>query len=108
MDEYNFSLSMNNSNPENSSKEKTLTISTRKRPLSEKIDYKDMIADEEPGLKKSRGGKSRAKSGGVKAGGKKRNEEVVCAICNQFDPSIPSHYRLPGNKTEWIGCDCNR
>lgn len=106
VDEYNFSLSMNsNSNPI-SSKEK---ISTRKRPLSEKIDYKEMIADEETStIKKSRGGKSRAKSGGVKAGGKKRNEEVVCAICNQFDPSIPSHYKLPGNKTEWIGCDCNR
>ena len=89
-----------------------IKIVTRKRPLSEKIDYSDMIADErETMAKKGRGGKSRAKSGGVRGGGggKGRNnnmDEIVCSICNQFDPILPSNYA--GNKTEWIGCDCNR
>ena len=86
------------------------------------------MADEETiANKKSRGGKARAKSGGVRGGaggggavggkvggsgggGKvgrgSRRDDVVCAICNQFDPSLPSAYT--GNKTEWIGCDCNR
>ena len=99
-------------------------VNTRKRPLSEKIDYKDMMADEEVNAKKGRGGKARAKSGGMRGGaggsgggkvgsgggGKvgrgSRRDDVVCAICNQFDPSLPSAYT--GNKTEWIGCDCNR
>ena len=87
-----------------------IKIVTRKRPLSEKIDYSDMIADETMAAKKGRGGKSRAKSGGVRGGGGKgRNnnmDEIVCSICNQFDPVLPSNYA--GNKTEWIGCDCNR
>ena len=88
-------------------------IATRKRPLSEKIDYNEMMADEDISSKKVRGGKGRGKSvrGGGKGGGGRgsRDGDVLCAICNQFDPIIPPGYReIHGNKTEWIGCDCNR
>ena len=85
---------------------------TRKRPLSEAINYSDMM-DEDPReiSKRGRGGKSRGKSvGRGGGGGKGRHQDmdnVVCAICNQFDPHIPS-YNRQGNTTEWIGCDCNR
>ena len=44
-----------------------LRLATRKRPLSEKIDYSDMIA-EETEIKRGRG-KARAKSGGGTRGG---------------------------------------
>ena len=86
---------------------------TRKRPLSEAINYSDMM-DEDPRemSKRGRGGKARGKSVG-RGGGKGRHQDmdnVVCAICNQFDPVIPSSYNRQGDttKTEWIGCDCNR
>ena len=45
-----------------------LRLQTRKRPLSEKIDYSDMIAEETESGKRGRG-KARAKSGGGTRGG---------------------------------------
>ena len=60
--------------------------------------------------KRGRGGKARGKSVG-RGGGKGRHQDmdnVVCAICNQFDPVIPGSYNRHGDTTEWIGCDCNR
>ena len=100
--------------PDSSNVIPNLKIVTRKRPLSEKIDYSEMIEEEGVGgglAKRGRGGKSRGKGGGMRGGkgsGRSRGDEVVCAICNQFDPSIPSHYKQHNNKVEWIGCDCNR
>ena len=80
--------------------------------MSEKIDYNEMMADEDLSLKKGKAGKGRGKSvrGGGKGGGGRgsRDGDVLCAICNQFDPNIPPGYSSYGNKTEWIGCDCNR
>ena len=47
-----------------------LRLATRKRPLSEKIDYSDMmLTGETENIKKGRGGKARAKSGGGSRGG---------------------------------------
>ena len=76
-----------------------------------------MISDETE-IKKGRG-KARAKSGGGPRGGGagrgrgggaggRRMDDVVCAICNQFDPIIPSGHKMAGKQTDWIGCDCNR
>ena len=45
-----------------------LRLATRKRPLSEKIDYSDMMLAGETEIKKGRG-KARAKSGGGSRGG---------------------------------------
>lgn len=100
--------------PDSSNVIPNLKIVTRKRPLSEKIDYSEMIEEEGVGgglAKRGRGGKSRGKGGGMRGGkgsGRSRGDEVVCAICNQFDPTFPSHYKQHNNKVEWIGCDCNR
>ena len=84
---------------------------TRKRPLSEAINYSDMMDEDTREMsKRGRGGKARGKSVG-RGGGKGRHQDmdnVVCAICNQFDPIIPSSYNRQGDTTEWIGCDCNR
>ena len=83
---------------------------TRKRPLSEAINYSEMDEDPRDLSKRGRGGKSRGKSVG-RGGGKGRHQDmdnVVCAICNQFDPVIPGSYNRHGDTTEWIGCDCNR
>jgi len=84
---------------------------TRKRPLSEAINYSDMMDEDTREMsKRGRGGKSRGKNVG-RGGGKGRHQDmdnVVCAICNQYDPVIPGSYIRHGDTTEWIGCDCNR
>ena len=56
-----------------------LRLQTRKRPLSEKIDYSDMIAEETESGKRGRG-KARAKSGGGSRGGARGEGLVVSAL----------------------------
>ena len=38
----------------------------------------------------------------------KESEDIMCGLCNEYDPPIPNTVGGSTYTTEWVGCDCER
>ena len=38
----------------------------------------------------------------------KESEDIMCGLCNEYDPPIPNAVGGSTYTTEWVGCDCER